>query len=142
GSERDGRRNDAGVELAKQLGWHYYNQGGSPGVLSRFPIVPNTPGRHGVVIRLADGRDVHLFNIHCNHAPYQPYQLLDAPTANAAFITAADEVVKEARQARGGEVARVLAHMREAPASGKQVFHADDYIERSHQDGTVRADEA
>jgi exodeoxyribonuclease III len=142
GSERDGRRNDAGVELAKQLGWHYYNQGGSPGVLSRFPIVTNTPGRHGVVIRLADGRDVHFFNVHFNHAPYQPYQLLNIPYANAPFITTADEAVSEARRARGGEVARVLADMQAALASGKPVFLTGDFNEPSHQDWTVRAAQA
>lgn len=139
GSERDGRRTDAGIELAKQLGWHYFNQGGSPGILSRFPIVTNTPGKHGVVIRLADGRDVHFFNVHFNHAPYQPYQLLNIPYANAPFIKTAEEAVSEARRARGGEVARVLADMQDSLASGKPVFLTGDFNEPSHQDWTERA---
>lgn len=139
GSERDGRRNDAGIELAKQLGWQYFNQGGSPGILSRFPIVTNTPGKHGVIIRLPGGRDIYFFNVHFNHAPYQPYQLLSIPYANAPFITTADEAVSEARRARGGEVARVLADMQTALASGKPVFLTGDFNEPSHQDWTVRA---
>lgn len=139
GSARDGRRNDAGVELAKQLGWHYYNQGGSPGVLSRFPIVTNTPGKHGVAIRLPGDRDVYFFNIHFNHAPYQPYQLLNIPYANAPFIKTAAEAVNEARKARGGEVTRLLADMRDALASGQPVFLTGDFNEPSHQDWTERA---
>lgn len=139
GSERDGRRNDAGVELAKQLGWHYFNQGGSPGVLSRFPIVTNTPGKHGVIIRLPAGRDVHFFNIHFNHAPYQPYQLLNIPYANAPFIKTADEAVSESRKARGAEVAAALTDMKAALASGQPVFLTGDFNEPSHQDWTERA---
>jgi endonuclease/exonuclease/phosphatase family metal-dependent hydrolase len=142
GSERAGRRRDAGAELAKLLGWHYFNQGGSPGVLSRFPIVTNTPARHGVVIRLPGRRDVHCFNVHFNHAPYQPYQLLNIPYANAPFIKTAAEAVQEARKARGGEVASVLADMKAALATGRPVFLTGDFNEPSHQDWTERAAQA
>lgn len=142
GAERDGRRPDAGAELAKLLGWHYFNQGGSPGVLSRFPIVTNTPGKQGVTIRLPGGRDVHCFNIHFNPAPYQPYQLLNIPYGNAPFIKTADEAVQAARQARGGAVTRLLADMREALASGQPVFLTGDFNEPSHQDWTERAAQA
>ncbi len=142
GSERNGRRNDAGVELAKLLGWHYYNQGGSPGILSRFPIVTNTPGKHGVLIRLPGDRDIHFFNVHFNHAPYQPYQLLNIPYANAPFIKTADEAVNEARKARGGEVKSLLADLNAAVARGQPVFLTGDFNEPSHLDWTERAAKA
>ncbi len=139
GSERNGRRNDAGIELAKLLGWHYFNQGGSPGILSRYPIVTNTPARHGVAIRLPTGQRVWMFNVHFNHAPYQPYQLLGIPYANAPFIKTADEAVAEANKARGGEVKRLLDDLKPALASGEPVFLTGDFNEPSHLDWTERA---
>lgn len=142
GSERNGRRNDAGVELAKQLGWHYFNQGGSPGILSRFPIVTNTPGKHGVLLRMPEGRDVYLFNAHFSHAPYQPYQLLNIPYANAPFIKTADEAVSESRKARGDEVKSLMVELQTALASGQPVFLTGDFNEPSHQDWTERAAQA
>jgi endonuclease/exonuclease/phosphatase family metal-dependent hydrolase len=142
GSERNGRRNDAGIELAKLLGWQYFNQGGSPGILSRFPIVTNMPGRHGVIIQAPGGRSVHFFNAHFNHAPYQPYQLLSIPYANAPFIKTADEAVSEARKARGDEVKQVLADMKASLASGQPVFLTGDFNEPSHLDWTERAAKA
>jgi endonuclease/exonuclease/phosphatase family metal-dependent hydrolase len=142
GSERNGRRNDAGRELAKLLGWHYYNQGGSPGILSRFPIATNTPARHGVLIQLPSGRRLRMFNVHFNHAPYQPYQLLGIPYANAPFIKTAGEAVAEARKARGEEVGRLLAELKPAVASGDPVFLTGDFNEPSHRDWTERAAKA
>lgn len=142
GAERNGHRNDAGAALASLLGWHYRNQAGSPGILSRFPIVATSPGRHGAVIRLPGGREVHLFNAHLNHAPYQPYQLLGIPYANAPFITTADAAVDEARKARGDEAAAVIADMGQALASGRPVFLTGDFNEPSHQDWTARAAQA
>jgi endonuclease/exonuclease/phosphatase family metal-dependent hydrolase len=139
GSARDGRRNDAGAELAKLLGWHYQPQGGSPGILSRFPIVAHTPGRHGVVVRLADYRDIHFFNVHFNHAPYQPYQLLGIPYGDFPFIRTAEEAVRESRRARGGQVTNLLADMKDAFASGNPVVLTGDFNEPSHQDWTDRA---
>jgi endonuclease/exonuclease/phosphatase family metal-dependent hydrolase len=142
GSQRDGRRNDAGSELAKLLGWHYFNQGGSPGILSRYPIVTNTPAKHGVSLRLPSGQRLWLFNVHFNHAPYQPYQLLRIPYADAPFIQTAEEAVIEARQARGAEVERLLAELKPAMASGEPVFLTGDFNEPSHRDWTERAAEA
>lgn len=142
GAERNGRRNDAGAALAKLLGWHFRNQAGSPGILSRFPIVATSPGRHGALIRLPGGRDIHLFNAHLNHAPYQPYQLLGIPYANAPFIATADAAVSAARKARGAEVAAVIADMGQALAGGGPVFLTGDFNEPSHQDWTARAAQA
>lgn len=142
GSARDGRRSDAGAELAKLLGWNYQAQDGSSGILSRFPILSQTPARHGVVIRLADGRDIHFFNAHLNHAPYQPYQLLNIPYADAPFIKTAGEAVREASRARGKQVASLLTDMSDALAGGNPVFLTGDFNEPSHQDWTDRAAKA
>jgi endonuclease/exonuclease/phosphatase family metal-dependent hydrolase len=138
-AERDGRRPDRGAKLATLLGWHYLNQGGSPGVLSRRPIVTNTPGRHGVVVRLPSGRTAHLFNIHFAPAPYQPYQLLGITYGDGRFIKTAAEAVAEARAARGRQVEALLAELRPALAAGGPVFLTGDFNEPSHQDWTPRA---
>lgn len=139
GAERDGRRPDRGAELAKLLGWHHLNQGGSPGILSRWPIVTNTPGRQGAVVRLPSGRTATFFNVHLMHAPYQPYQLLGIPYGDGRFIRTANEAVAEARAARGRQVEALLAELRPALAAGGPVFLTGDFNEPSHQDWTPRA---
>jgi endonuclease/exonuclease/phosphatase family metal-dependent hydrolase len=132
-------RPDHGRKLAEMLGWHYFDQGERTGVLSRFPILTNTPRRWGVTVRLPSGREVRLFNAHLLHAPYQPYQLLNIPYANAPFIKTAAEAVSEARKARGGQVERLLAELTPALAAGQPVFLTGDFNEPSHQDWTPRA---
>ena len=86
GFEKDGRQSDNGARLAQLLGWHYFDQGEGMGILSRFPIVTNTPAKWGVALRLPSGQVIHMFNAHLMHAPYQPYQLLNIPYANAPFV--------------------------------------------------------
>ena len=113
---------DHGRKVAGLLGWHYFDQGERTGIVSRFPIVANTPHRWGVTIRLPSGRQVQMFNVHFMHAPYQPYQLLKIPYANAPFIQSADEAVREARKARGGQVERLLRELKPALAAGGPVF--------------------
>ena len=140
--ERGTGRPDHGRRLAERLGWHYFNQGERTGILSRFPIVTNTPRNWGVTIRLPSGREVRMFNVHFSHAPYQPYQLLNIPYANAPFIKTADEAVSEARQARGAQVERMLAELKPALAGGHPTFLTGDFNEPSHQDWTKRAAEA
>lgn len=139
GLERNGRRNDNGRKLAELLGWHYADQGERTGVLSRFNIVTNTPHRWGVGIRLDSGRQVWVFNVHLAHAPYQPYQLLGIPYADAPFIQTAEQAVNEARKARGGQVSRMLAELRPILATGAPVFLTGDFNEPSHLDWTPRA---
>ncbi|MFM1767652.1 MAG: hypothetical protein RJA22_181 [Verrucomicrobiota bacterium] len=141
GLERDkgAGRPDHGRELARQMDWHYLDQGGRTGILSRWPIVTNTPGRWGAVIRHPSGRSFHLFNAHLNHAPYQPYQLLGIPYANAPFLKTAEEAVEAARRARGGQVERLLAEIRPVLAAGGPVLLTGDFNEPSHQDWTPRA---
>ncbi len=43
---------DHSVELAKQLGWHHFQQGSNKAVISRFPISGHTPNKTGVFIEL------------------------------------------------------------------------------------------
>jgi endonuclease/exonuclease/phosphatase family metal-dependent hydrolase len=140
--EKGARRPDNGRKLGEMLGWHYFDQGERTGILSRFPIVTNTPHKLGVTLRLPSGREARMFNVHLMHAPYQPYQLLNIPYANAPFIKTADEAVSEARKARGGQVERMLSELRPALASGQPVFLTGDFNEPSHQDWTPRAAKA
>jgi endonuclease/exonuclease/phosphatase family metal-dependent hydrolase len=137
--EKGTGRPDNGRKLAEMLRWSYFDQGERTGILSRYPIVTNTPRQGGVVIRLPSGREVRMFNVHFMHAPYQPYQLLKIPYANAPFIKTAEEAVSEARKARGGQVERLLAEMKPAIAGGQLIFLTGDFNEPSHQDWTKRA---
>lgn len=140
--EKGAGRPDNGRKLAAMLGWRYFDQGERTGILSRFPIVTNTPRKWGVSIRLPSGRDVWMFNAHLMYAPYQPYQLLKIPYANAPFIKSADEAVSEARKARGEQVERLLAELKPVLARRQPVFLTGDFNEPSHQDWTKRAAEA
>lgn len=141
GYERDksAGRPDHGRKLAELLGWHYLDQGERTGILSRFPIVTNTPRKWGATIRLPSGREIQMFNAHLMHAPYQPYQLLKIPYANAPFIKTAGEAVEEARKARGHQVERLLSELQPALATGQPVFLTGDFNEPSHLDWTQRA---
>jgi endonuclease/exonuclease/phosphatase family metal-dependent hydrolase len=133
---------DNGPVLADMLRWHYLDQGERTGILSRFPIVTNTPQKWGATLRLPSGRSVRMFNTHLSHAPYQPYQLLKIPYANAPFIGTAAEAVDEARKARGAQVNRLLSELKPALAEGQPVFVTGDFNEPSHLDWTQRAAEA
>jgi endonuclease/exonuclease/phosphatase family metal-dependent hydrolase len=141
-SEKDGKRQDSAREVARMLGWHYFDQGERTGILSRFAIITNTPAKWGVLVRLNSGAEMWMFNAHLIHAPYQPYQLLNIPYADAPFIKTAAEAVAEARKARGAQVERLLAELKPALASGKPVFLTGDMNEPSHQDWTPRAAQA
>ena len=143
GKAADGPRQNNGALLARMLGWHYSPQhGGSPGILSRFPIVNQTPKGHGVSIQLPSGKLIHVFNVHLMHAPYQPYQLLRIPYAQARFISTADEAVAEALDARGKQVEELIDELKPAIATGEPVFLTGDFNEPSHLDWTDRAFEA
>lgn len=141
GGEENGVRRNNGRKLAEMLGWHYFDQGEGMGIISRFPIVTNTPRKWGVAVRLPSGKQAWMFNAHLNHAPYQPYQLLKIPYANAPFITTATQAVDEARKARGAQVDRLVSELKPALAKDEAVFLTGDFNEPSHQDWTKRAAE-
>ncbi len=132
-------RPDHGRKLADLLGWHYFDQGARTGVLSRHPVVTNSPARWGVSVRLPSGREVWLFNVHFAAAPYQPYQLLGIPYFDAPFLKTPEEAIQAARAARGGQVDRMLAELGPVLATGQPVFLTGDFNEPSHQDWTPRA---
>ena len=138
-TEKGAGRPDHGRKLAEMLGWHYYDQAERTAILSRHPIATNTPGKWGVTIRLPSGREVRMFNAHLPAEPYQPYQLVGIPYANAPFLKTAVEAVAEARKARGAQVERLLLELKPALTSGQPVFLTGDFNEPSHLDWTVRA---
>lgn len=142
GLERDGVRPDHGARLASLLGWHYLDQGHRTGILSRWPIVGTHGERAGVTVRLPSGRELHVFNVHLAHAPYQPYQLLRIPYEDAPFLTTADELVDAARAARGPQIEPVLAQIRPLLEQGEVVVLTGDFNEPSHLDWTTRASAA
>lgn len=139
GSAKGADRPDNARKLAELLGWHYFDQGERTAILSRFPLITNTPRRWGISVRLPSGGTAWIFNAHLMHAPYQPYQLLGIPYADGAFIKTAAEAVREARHARGAQVERLLAELKPALESGHPVFLTGDFNEPSHQDWTARA---
>jgi exodeoxyribonuclease III len=141
GHEKNGLKPDNGRQLAQMLGWHYFDQepGRSTAILSRYPMFTNTPAKWGVQIHLPSGAKAWIFNVHLAHAPYQPYQLLNIPYADAPFIKTAAEAVEEARKARGGQVERLLRDLKPALAAGQPVFLTGDFNEPSHLDWTPRA---
>lgn len=139
GYAAEGPRPDNGKKLADMLGWNYLDQGDGTGILSRYPIVTNTPRKWGVCVRLPSGREVWMFNAHLMHAPYQPYQLLGIPYADAPFLHTASEAIEAARKARGAQVGRLLEELKPILASGAPVFLTGDFNEPSHLDWTPAA---
>jgi endonuclease/exonuclease/phosphatase family metal-dependent hydrolase len=123
----------AGVSIAASLGFNYHQQsGGDIQILSRYPIVGQSPGNKGVKIELSPGQQVWLFNAHMSAYPYQPYDLRDGilPMNEAAVISAATA-------ARGAEVTSYLNDMAAAKASGLPMFFTGDFNEPSHLDWTA-----
>ena len=137
--ERDGIRPDNAKRLAMLLGWHHADQGSGKAVLSSFPIEGLTPGRQGALVRLPGGRPLYVFNVHLNHAPYQPYQLLKIEYAEAPFLDSEEQLIEAAQRARGAEIAAALEEMKPLLAAGKAAVLTGDFNEPSHLDWTARA---
>jgi exodeoxyribonuclease III len=132
-------RPDRAAEIAHGLGWHYVDQGGRTGIISRFPIIAMTPRKWGARLELPSGRQLYLFNAHLAHAPYQPYQILDIPYEGAPFLKTAEQAVQAARGARGAQVERLLAEVSEVATEGLPMFVTGDFNEPSHRDWTTAA---
>jgi endonuclease/exonuclease/phosphatase family metal-dependent hydrolase len=127
--------NNAGQEMASTLGFHYHQQSASDiQILSRYPIVGQSPANLGARIELTPGQHVWLFNAHLAAYPYQPYDLRDGslPQEESAVIAAANA-------ARGSQVTNYLSDMTTALASGDPVFFTGDFNEPSHLDWTQAA---
>lgn len=136
GLEHGGKRPDNARRIAEQLGWHYVDQGGGTGVISRYKIDGQTAAKLGVRVELPSGRKVWLFNVHFAHAPYQPYQLLKIPYADAPFIETAEQAVLEARKARGSQVAALLGEIKTIREEKTAVLITGDFNEPSLFDWT------
>jgi exodeoxyribonuclease III len=132
-------RQDNAVRLAALLGWHYVDQGGRTGILSRWPIAEEAAPARSALVMLPSGRSVRVFNVHLNHAPYQPYQLLRIPYEQAPFLDTAEEAVEAAEAARGAEIRATLADVEASVARGEAVVLTGDFNEPSHLDWTPRA---
>ena len=131
-----GHHPDSARAVAEILGWNYVEQGGNRGILSRYEIAEQTPERWGARIETPGGPGVWLFNAHFAHAPYQPYQLLGIPYADAPFLTTAAEVIMSAQIARSGQVAAMIAEIEAVSTPDAVVFVTGDFNEPSSLDWT------
>lgn len=138
GLEVNGQRPDNARRIAEKLAWHYFDQGHETGVIGRYRIVEHTPKKSGVRIELPSGRRIWFFNAHFAHAPYQPYQLLKIPYADAPFIEGAQQAVLEARKARGSQVKAMLDEVRQVRDEQSSIFIVGDFNEPSALDWTEK----
>ena len=137
GEERDGKRPDAARAIAEKLSWHHFDQGDEDNsVISRYPIVAHSPKKMGVAVELPSGQRAWIFNVHLAHAPYQPYQLLKIPYADANFIEGADQAVRAANRARRHQVQSLLNEIENVRADDSPIFITGDFNEPSALDWT------
>jgi endonuclease/exonuclease/phosphatase family metal-dependent hydrolase len=135
--EREGEHPDNARIIARQLGWNYSSRGDDDtSVMSRYKILGQTPEKWGVQLELPSGRHIWVFNAHFAHAPYQPYQLLRIPYADAPFITTANAAVSEAQKARGKQVAAMLAEIAAIRNQKTPIVVTGDFNEPSSLDWT------
>ncbi|MBN9419815.1 MAG: endonuclease/exonuclease/phosphatase family protein [Candidatus Eremiobacteraeota bacterium] len=125
--------------LSQKLGYQLVRQNEWKSMLTRLPVESVTPARHGMVVRLSDGRPLAVFNAHLYHSPYQPYQLLGIPYGDGVFIKTEAEAQEQSRLARGADVQSVLEDM--ATVDAPKVL-TGDFNEPSHLDWTQRAAES
>src|SRR5690606_12025912 len=143
GHERDGVRPDAAAVIADQLGWHYFDQGDDDtGIISRYKLVASTPKKWGAQLELPSGKKFWLFNAHFAHAPYQPYQLLKIPYADAPFIDTPQQAVKAACDARESQVKAMLAEIEAVRKDSAPIFVTGDFNEPPALDWTEAAHDA
>jgi exodeoxyribonuclease-3 len=139
GKKRDGNRPDNASIIAKKLGWNYFPQGDEDtGIMSRYTIVDHSPKKWGAAIELPSGKRIWLFNVHFAHAPYQPYQVLKIPYADAPFVSTAVDAVAAARDARQSQVESMLAEVAAIREQNTPIFITGDFNEPSSLDWTER----
>jgi exodeoxyribonuclease-3 len=130
---------DNASKLAQSLGWNYLYQGGTTSIITKHKIIATTPQKWGVLLQTSSGHCYWMFNVHLMHAPYQPYQLLNIPYMNGAFLKTEVEAIEAAKQARGNQVSRLLDELQPTLKMGLPVFVTGDFNEPSHQDWTQAA---
>lgn len=134
------------AKIAAALGYFHYDQVKANdalwanAIISRFPIGKATPNDLGVEIDV-NGRKVHVFNIHLDDAPYQPYQLLGIEYGPYPFLKTAEEAVKAAAGTRGPAL-RLLFDDMAAAGEADAAFVTGDFNEPSHRDWTEAAAKA
>ncbi|MBN2163133.1 MAG: endonuclease/exonuclease/phosphatase family protein [Pontiellaceae bacterium] len=133
--------NENAKAIAELLGWNYIQQTRDTAILSRFKILETTDNRLGVKIRCDSGKVLYVFNVHFAHAPYQPYQLLNIPYANAPFLKTEAEAVAAANDARGHEVTGLIKEIDDLKGQAIPVIITGDFNEPSHLDWTQAAAE-
>ena len=131
------------VEIAKALGYYYYDQTANNAalwanaVISRYPIGKATANDLGVEIDVK-GRKVMAYNIHLTDFPYQPYQLLNIEYGTAPFLKTADEAIAAAKAARGPALDLLEQDMKAAEGADA-AFVFGDFNEPSHRDWNAAA---
>ncbi|GEO83089.1 MULTISPECIES: endonuclease/exonuclease/phosphatase family protein [Alphaproteobacteria] len=130
-------------DLAKALGFHYYEQTKTNpalwanAILSRYPIGKPTANDLGAEIDVG-GRKIYAFNIQLTDYPYQPYQLLGIDYGSAPFLKTADEAIKAAAAARGPALDLLMKELKGTEAADA-VFLFGDLREPSYRDWTEAA---
>jgi exodeoxyribonuclease III len=129
-------------QIAASLGFHYYDQKqssvshGVTAVLSRYPIMGHN--RSGLGVRIdVYGYEVTIFNLHLEDAPYQPYQLVGIPYADAPFLHTSEEAILSAEATRGRTLNQLEKDLKELGDS--TVIITGDFNEPSHRDWSLRA---
>jgi exonuclease III len=128
-----------GEKIAKILGWNYFAQEGTHGILTQYPIVDSTENKLGIKLKIGDDRYLWFFNSHLFYIPYQPYQLASKPYGEFPFISTEKEAVTFAKSTRETEVNEYLKEIRHILPEGWPVFLTGDFNEPSFQDWTEAA---
>lgn len=125
-------------QIAKQLGYYLYEQQHenaalwANAILSKFPIERVIGNDLGVVLNVG-ARRVAALNIHLTDYPYQPYQLLGIPYADAPFLQTESAAIAAAESARSDAIDMVLSEMN-SMQDADAVFITGDFNEPSHRD--------
>jgi exodeoxyribonuclease-3 len=131
------------AEIARKLGYHYYDQTKSSvalwanAVISRYPIGKATSNDLGVEIDV-QGRKIAVFNIHLADFPYQPYQLTNIEYGTAPYLKTEVEAIAAATAARGAGVDILERDLKEF-GDAEATFVFGDFNEPSHLDWTAEA---
>ena len=127
---------DNAEKLAEMLGWRFARHGWSA-ILTHYEIVERLAD--GVRLRLDSGHEIYVFNAHLKAYPYQPYQLLGIAHVDDPFIETESEAIASAEEARGHQIADLLAQTADLPDPRAPVFVSGDFNEPSHLDWTEAA---
>lgn len=131
------------AKLGAALGFKVYDQTKvndalwANAILSRYPIGKAMPNDTGVEVEV-NGRKVHVFNIHLDDSPYQPYQLLNIEYGPFPYLKTAAEAIKAAAATRGPALQLLFEDMASAGAADAD-FVFGDFNEPSHRDWTEGA---